>query len=134
MQNRRHFGIFGGVLGASLGLCGCVANITGDPGTSAPTSGLSDPSGPGGPGATPGGPGATPGACAGGQVGPERIHRLTRNEYTNTLRTLLGNDALTPVLDADRQPIATLDAVRKWFNAADSAVPAKSAWLPSRRG
>jgi hypothetical protein len=68
-----------------------------------------------------------------GRVGPERIHRLTPNEYTNTLRSLLGNDALEPVIDADRQPIATLDGVRKWFNAADSAVPAKSAWL-SRYG
>jgi hypothetical protein len=133
MQNRRHHGLFVGVLGAALGLGGCVANITGDPGAGSPTSGLSDPDGSTGPGgsAGPGGPGATPGACAGGQVGPERIHRLTPNEYTNTLRTLLGNEALEPVLDADRQPIATLDAVRKWFNAADSAVPSKSAWLSS---
>ena len=133
MQNRRHFGIFAGVLGAALGVSGCVADITGGSDTGAPTSALGDPGGPGGPGSTPGGPGSTPSACTGGQVGPERIRRLTPNEYGNTLRLLLGNDALEPVLDADRQPIATLDAVRKWFNAADSAVPAKSAWL-SRYG
>ena len=129
MQNRRHPGIFVGIVGVTLGLGGCVGNITGDPGSGSPTSGLGNPNEPG----DPGDPGATPGACTGGQVGPERIHRLTPNEYTNTLRTLLGNDAVEPVLDADRQPIATLDAVRKWFNAADSAVPTKSAWL-SRYG
>jgi hypothetical protein len=129
MQNRRHPGIFVGIVGVTLGLGGCVGNITGDPGSGSPTSGLGNPNEPG----DPGDPGATPGACMGGQVGPERIHRLTPNEYTNTLRTLLGNDAVEPVLDADRQPIATLDAVRKWFNAADSVVPTKSAWL-SRYG
>src|SRR5205085_689774 len=50
-------------------------------------------------------------------------------EYTNSLRALLGDDSLEPVLDADREPIATLDAVRKWYNAADAAVPSKPAWL-----
>ena len=132
MQNRRHLGIFVGFFGGALGLSGCVAKITGDPGSGAPTSGLGNPSDPRGPG-EPGPGGSTPGACSAAQVGPERIHRLTPNEYTNTLRSLLGNDALDPVLDADRQPIATLDAVRKWFNAADGAVPATSTWV-SRYG
>jgi hypothetical protein len=67
--------------------------------------------------------------CTGTQVGPERIHRLTPQEYTSSLRALLGNEALEPVLDADRQPIATLDAVRKWYNAADAAVPVTATWL-----
>jgi len=62
-------------------------------------------------------------------VGPERIHRLTPAEYTNTLRALMSDTSLEPVLDADREPIATLDAVRKWFNAADGAVPAAATWL-----
>jgi hypothetical protein len=67
--------------------------------------------------------------CTGTQVGPERIHRLTPEEYTSSLRTLLGNQALEPVLDSDREPIATLDGVRKWYNAADAAVPPTTAWL-----
>src|SRR6188768_3285440 len=117
MQKLMHPGIFVGVL-AALGLFGCVANITSDDPNAGPAPGPGGPGGLGGPGGV-AGPGSSPGACAGGQVGPERIHRLTPKEYTNTLRTLLGNDALEPVLDADRQPIATLDVVRKWFNAAD---------------
>jgi hypothetical protein len=67
--------------------------------------------------------------CTATQVGPERIHRLTPNEYTNSLRVLLGSDALEPVLDADREPMATLDGVRKWYNAADTAVPSTATWL-----
>ncbi|HEX2871006.1 MAG TPA: DUF1592 domain-containing protein [Polyangiaceae bacterium] len=127
MHYRRFSGIFVGVLGAALGLFGCVANINGDApgGAGGPGGGLGGPGGAGGPG----GPGSTPGSCAGGQVGPERIDRLTPAEYTNTLRALLSNDSLEPVLDADREPIATLDAVRKWFNAADSVVPTAPAWL-----
>jgi hypothetical protein len=69
------------------------------------------------------------GDCASTQIGPERIHRLTPNEYANSLRALLGNEALEPVLDADREHIATLDAVRKWYNAADVAVPVTATWL-----
>jgi Protein of unknown function (DUF1592)/Protein of unknown function (DUF1588)/Protein of unknown function (DUF1585)/Protein of unknown function (DUF1595) len=131
MQDRKLPGIFVGVLGAVLSLSGCVANISGDApggadGSGGPGGGLG---GPGGGLGGPGGPGSTPGSCQGGQVGPERIDRLTPAEYTNTLRVLLGNDSLEPVLDADREPIATLDAVRKWFNAADSAVPTAPAWL-----
>jgi hypothetical protein len=41
----------------------------------------------------------------------------------------MGNDVLEPVLDADREPIATLDAVRKWYNAAEGAVPLTASWL-----
>jgi hypothetical protein len=41
----------------------------------------------------------------------------------------MGESALEPVLDADREPIATLDAVRKWYNAADGAVPLSASWL-----
>ena len=54
-------------------------------------------------------------------MGPERIYRLTPAEYTSSVRSLLGSDALEPVLDPDREPITTLDAVRKWYNAADGA-------------
>jgi len=120
-----------GLLLASLGLGGCVGNIE----SSGPSADA--PAGPNSPGAAGGGSGAgtggsssmTSGACAQSQVGPERIHRLTPREYTNSLRVLLGNDALEPVLDADQRPIATLDGVRKWYNAADVAVPASAAWL-----
>ncbi len=53
------------------------------------------------------------------EVGAERVHRLTPEEYTNSVRELLyDTPSLEPVLDADREPIATLDAVRKWYNAA----------------
>lgn len=132
MQHRRLPGIFVGLLGASLGLLGCTADINGTaPGADGPGGPGGGLGGPGGSSGAAGGPGATPGSCQGGQVGPERIDRLSPAEYTNTLRALLGNDSLEPVLDADRQPIATLDAVRKWFNAADSAVPTASAWLSS---
>ena len=131
MQHRRLPGIFVGLLGASLGL-GCTANIDGSArgadGPGGPDGGLG---GPGGSAGGPGGPGTTPGSCQGGQVGPERIDRLTPAEYKNTLRALMSDDSLDPVLDADRQPIATLDAVRKWFNAADSAVSSAPAWLSS---
>jgi hypothetical protein len=57
------------------------------------------------------------------------VHRLTSEEYTNSVRVLLGNDELAPVLDADREPIATLDAVRKWYVAADGAVPPTASWM-----
>jgi hypothetical protein len=67
--------------------------------------------------------------CTTPRVGSEHIGRLSREEYTNSVRALLSNDALEPVLDADRERIATLDAVRKWYNAADTAVPASAAWL-----
>jgi hypothetical protein len=76
-----------------------------------------------------GGSGSASSDCATPRVGPERIHRLSRQEYTSSIRLLLGNDALEPVLDADRELIATLDAVRKWYVAADGAVPLTASWL-----
>lgn len=112
-----------GVLLACIGLGGCVAGI-GPSGSEAGAAGTSS-TGPGGAG----GPGTVPGDCLAPRVGPERIHRLTPQEYTSSVRVLLGNDVLEPALDADREPIATLDAVRKWYNAADSAVPPAAAWL-----
>jgi hypothetical protein len=45
----------------------------------------------------------------------------------------MGSESLEPVLDADREPTATLDAVRKWYNAADGAVPLPESW-PSAYG
>jgi hypothetical protein len=45
------------------------------------------------------------------------------------LRLLVGDDSQQPDVDADREPIATLDAVRKWYNAADKAVPSTTTWL-----
>lgn len=129
MQNLMHPGLFVGVLGAALGLGGCVANISSDqPSGSDPAVGPNGPGGLGGPSGS-GGGASSAGACAGGQVGPERVHRLTPKEYTNSVRTLLGDATLEPVLDADHEPIATLDAVRKWYNAADSAVPSTPGWL-----
>jgi hypothetical protein len=67
--------------------------------------------------------------CETTQVGSERINRLTAKEYTNSVRELVGNAELAPVLDADREPIATLDAVRKWYVAADGAVPSTASWM-----
>ena len=130
-QSLGHSAFLASLLLGSLGLEGCVANITGD---------QNQPGGPGSPG-LPGlsgglagagsGPTATPADCAkaGPQVGPTRIHRLTPEEYTSSLRALLGDPTLEPELDADREPIATLDGVRKWYNAADAAVPATATWL-----
>src|SRR4051812_40341775 len=134
MQHRHP--LSAGVLLASLTLGACVGNI-GPSGSEAGISGA--PAGPGGPGA-PGGPNGSGGTamasgeCGAPQVGAERIHRLTTNEYTSSLRTLMANVALEPVLDADRGPIATLDGVRKWYNAADAAVPVSAKWLGAYGG
>ena len=75
------------------------------------------------------GSGSAAGDCTTTRVGSERIHRLTPEEYTSSVRALTENGALDPVLDADREPIATLDAVRKWYVAADAAVPLTASWL-----
>lgn len=126
MQNRRLLSTAGVLL--ALGLGGCVGKI----GSSGPdASSLGGPGGLGAAGSSsgPGGPGPASGDCATPQVGAERIQRLTPAEYTSTLRVLLGSDTLEPAVDADREPIATLDAVRKWYNAADVAVPSTAAWL-----
>lgn len=130
-RNLKHSRLLGAIALGALALAGCEGSITGD------QQGPGGPAGPGGPGVggpapgTPGGPAVTPENCAkaGPQAGPERIHRLTPNEYRSSLRELRGDDTLDPELDADREPIATLDGVRKWYNAADAAVPAMSSWL-----
>jgi hypothetical protein len=143
-----------GIFLASMALGGCVGNISAsDPGAggaanpgetagsggaagSGRTAGSGGAAGTAGPGGMAGsggaaGSGIASGDCTAPQVGPERIHRLTPEEYTSSVRVLLGSDGLEPVLDADREPIATLDAVRKWYNAADGAVPLTAAWLSS---
>lgn len=124
-----------GVLLASLGLGACVGSISEPSGSEAGASGGTSASagGSGGAGAPTGSGGTSSSSddCAATRVGPERLHRLTPREYANSLSALLGNEALEPVLDADRGPIATLDAVRKWFNAADAAVPPTATWLSS---
>jgi hypothetical protein len=124
-MQHRHLLRLAGIFLAGIGLGGCVANIgPSDPGAGAPA-------GPGRPGAAggAGGSAVASGDCTAPQVGPERIHRLTPEEYTSSVRALLGSAALEPVLDPDREPIATLDAVRKWYNAADGAVPLTPSWL-----
>jgi hypothetical protein len=153
MQNRTPWRL-AGIFLASIGWGGCVGNVaspypgaggSADPGE---TGGSGEPPGAGGTesgetagsGGTAGsgrtaGEGGTAGSDTGSgdcttlQVGPERIHRLTPEEYTSSVRALVDNDELEPVLDADRERIATLDAVRKWYNAADGAVPLTAAWL-----
>lgn len=129
LRNVERPALFAGLLLASLGPWGCVGNIGGgnDLGGVSSGPGMSGPGGPGA-GGNGGGPGSSPKDCD-AVVGPERIYRLTPAEYTSSIRTLLGNEALAPALDADREPIATLDGVRKWYNAADSAVPSTAAWL-----
>jgi hypothetical protein len=119
--------LLGGSLAFAQLLVGCQATIGGD-GEQVGAAG--GPGGLGGPGARPG-PDVTPADCAGKepQVGVERIDRLTPEEYKRSLRELLGDDSLEPELDADREPIATLDGVRKWFNAADASVVTIPAWL-----
>ncbi len=120
----------------------------GDTGGAGGTAGFGDTGGSGGTGSgETGGSGGTPGSggtaasggtagsgiasgdCTAPRVGPERIHRLTPEEYTSSVRVLMGNEGLEPVLDDDREPIATLDAVRKWYVAADGAVPLTDSWL-----
>lgn len=129
MQDRRSLGLAGAVL--ALGLSGCVAKIASDSPGAGPAAGPS-PSATGGGagvGGRPSGSGATTSDCATPRVGAERIQRLNPREYTNSVRALLGDEEIEPVLDADREPLATLDAVRKWYNAADAAVPPSAAWL-----
>jgi hypothetical protein len=128
MENLRQRGFLAGLLGVSLILVGCDGNILGGGPSGGPPGGSLGPGSAGGPGGA-GGPGVTTSDCGAAQAGPERIHRLTPGEYTNTVRTLLANNAFEPALDADREPIATLDGVRKWYNAADTAVPPTAAWL-----
>jgi hypothetical protein len=123
MENLEHRGFWAGICCALL-LIGCEGSILGDGPNSVGPGGISTAGGPGGPG----GPGVDSSDCGTTQVSPERIDRLTPREYTNTIRALLVNDELEPVLDPDREPIATLDAVRKWYNAADTAVPSTPAW------
>jgi hypothetical protein len=128
MANLKHPALLAGLLLASTALLGCVGSVVGEDGQGSGPGGPGGPGAPGDPGA-PGGPGTDPTTCEGGHVGPERIYRLTPGEYTSSVRLLVGNEAFEPVLDADRQPIATLDGVRKWYNAADGAVPSASEWL-----
>jgi Protein of unknown function (DUF1592)/Protein of unknown function (DUF1588)/Protein of unknown function (DUF1585)/Protein of unknown function (DUF1595) len=130
MQKRQPLGMAGVLLAIALG--GCVGKI----GSSGSDAGpLGAPAAPGAGGTSSGvggnGSGLATGDCATPQAGSERIQRLTPTEYARSLRVLLGNDALEPLLDADREPIATLDAVRKWYNAADAAVRSEAAWLRS---
>jgi len=129
-MQHRHPVLSAGILWASLGLCGCVGEI----GPSGPEAGSAGPGATGSPHASgSGGGSASSGTdtsnCTAPQVGPERLHRLTPREYTNSLRILVGDESQTPDLDADRETIATLDAVRKWYNAADKAVPPTATWL-----
>lgn len=121
----RHPVLSAGIVLASLGLGGCVGKI----GSSGPEGGFAGAAGGSAAVGGAGGPGMASGDCAAPQVGPERIHRLTPTQYTSSLRVLAHDDTLEPALDADREPIATLDAVRKWYNAAESAVPANASWL-----
>lgn len=127
MQNRRLLGTAGMLV---FWLSGCVGNIGSD-GPDGSALGTAGTTGSAGTSGNTGGSGTPNGDCATPQVGPERIHRLTPREYTNSLRALVGDASLEPVLDADREPIATLDAVRKWYNAADAAVPTTATWLGS---
>jgi hypothetical protein len=120
----RHPLLLPGLVSAAIGLGGCVGSV----GSYDDVEGASGPGGPRGPGSS-GDPGTGAMDCGSTQVGSERVQRLTVDEYTNSVRVLLGNDALAPVLDADREPIATLDAVRKWYVAADGAVPSSASWL-----
>lgn len=127
MENLRPRGLLAGIGWLPLALLACDGNILGDRPSGAGPGGYPTAGGPGGSDGS-AGPGVNGSDCATAQVGTERIDRLTPTEYTNTVRTLLGSDALEPVLDTDREPIATLGAVRKWYNAADAAVPSTSAW------
>ncbi len=128
LGNLKYPVLLASILVGQLGLSGCVGNIMGDENQTGVPGGPGGISGPGGPGS---GPGVTPADCAkeGPKVGPERIHRLTPEEYRTSLRVLLADETLDPELDADREPIATLDGVRKWYNAADSAVLPSAPWL-----
>jgi hypothetical protein len=129
-RNFKHSQLLAALALSALSLAGCEGSISG--GSDPQSSGPGGPGNPGGPApGTPGGPAVTPENCAkaGPQAGPEQIYRLTGQEYRNSLRALRGDDTLDPELDADRETVATLDGVRKWYNAADTAVPATTTWL-----
>jgi hypothetical protein len=78
---------------ALLGLVACQGNISGSDGShgSTPPDGV----GPGGPGT---GPNGGPGVGDPNAVGPRPLSRLTRREYNNTVRDLLG-DTSSPAND-----------------------------------
>src|SRR5215204_51552 len=91
--------ILGILFGSSLLAFGCLGDIGGE-GAAGTPSGVT----PSGPGVTPGssgnqgggGPGASapglPSVCGKDQIGPSPLHRLTKPEYDNTIRDLLGED------------------------------------------
>jgi hypothetical protein len=89
--------VLGVLLGGSLLASGCLGDIGGGEGTGTTPGG--SPAGPGAspgnnPGGGPGGPAAPglPSVCGKDQIGPSPLHRLTKPEYDNTIRDLLGED------------------------------------------
>src|SRR4051812_9033547 len=78
----------------ALGCTGTIGErVGGGPGT---PGAASEPGGPAAPGDL-GSPGtaaapAPSGACSGDQLGPSPLHRLTRVEYDNSIRDLIGED------------------------------------------
>ena len=101
-----------------FGLAGCTGIVGDDDGTG------------GGPGVGPGGE-QLPLACDTDipQAGVERVQRLTPDQYTNSVRALLGNENFDPTVESDQEAVATLSAVRKWSDAADLAVPTDTGWM-----
>ena len=80
--------------GALAGCMGSVGDGTTGPGGPGPSGPGSEPGGPGGPG-TPGGPNVpapTPTTCKTDQIGLSPLRRLTKLEYDNSIKDLLGVD------------------------------------------
>jgi hypothetical protein len=88
--------LVGLLAGSALLVLGCTGNI--GEGKSTPRGGGNhDPSGPVPPGGGGGGDGTpiapdAPRTCNADQLGPSPLHRLTRVEYDNTIRDLVGED------------------------------------------
>jgi hypothetical protein len=78
------FGCTGSIDGSEPGAPG--SNTPGAPGAS-PAPGSSDPGG-----TPPGAPAPAPTGTCSSQLGPSPLHRLTRVEYDNTVRELIGED------------------------------------------
>ncbi len=104
----------------TLSLVGCDGLI-GDPGA-APGSG---PGGGSGPGSL-----DDPGAlCNAGipAVAPRGLRRLTPEQYTNTVRDLLGDPGFAPDVD-DTEEIITERGVRQFRTAAELAITRQAQW------
>jgi hypothetical protein len=94
---------------------------------------ISDPAGAGGGGAGgPGGGGGAPLVCGDGSVhvSARPLRRLTPEQYANTLRDLVGDDAVEPAVD-DEATVLTERGVRQLRAAAELVLERRAQWTRS---